>query len=84
VPDALAEMTADPDAEAMARCAARSMPLADFECRHGRLFGDPTPPCRCFPHEGLTTTELAAGSEQAEAILAGLPADERALAELAA
>jgi hypothetical protein len=27
------------------------MLLADFECQHGRLPTDATPPCGCFPHE---------------------------------
>jgi hypothetical protein len=26
--------------------------LADHECRHGRLRGDRTPPCGCWPEEG--------------------------------
>lgn len=26
-------------------------PLADFECQHGRLSGDKTPPCGCWPGE---------------------------------
>ena len=25
--------------------------LADFECEHGRLAGDPTEPCGCWPTE---------------------------------
>src|SRR3954462_11931457 len=32
--------------------------LADNECRlHGRLPGDPDPPCGCWPEEELTMTE---------------------------
>jgi hypothetical protein len=27
------------------------LPLAENECEHGRLSGDPTPPCGCFPGE---------------------------------
>lgn len=33
--------------------------LADHECRHGRLAGDPTPTCGCWPHETATIIALA-------------------------
>ena len=32
--------------------------LADHECRHGRLSGDRTPPCRCWPKEGAVVLAL--------------------------
>jgi hypothetical protein len=25
--------------------------MPEFECRHGRCFGDSTPPCGCWPEE---------------------------------
>jgi hypothetical protein len=30
----------------------------DDECRHGRLEGDRTPPCGCFPAEGGVLVQL--------------------------
>jgi hypothetical protein len=27
------------------------LPLAELECPHGRLAGDPTKPCGCYPEE---------------------------------
>lgn len=42
----------DADADAMRRRS--DLPLADYECRHGRLEHDPGPPCGCW------TAELAA------------------------
>jgi hypothetical protein len=32
--------------------------LADHECRHGRLSGDRTPPCGCWPKEGAVVLAL--------------------------
>lgn len=43
----------DPHADAMQRASDRGMPLADFECPHGRLRGDRTPACGCFPGETI-------------------------------
>ena len=40
--------------------------LADFECKHGRLSGDSTPPCGCWPAEARNAIdELAAIRERA-------------------
>jgi hypothetical protein len=33
------------------RAPTQIMNLADYECRHGRLPGDPTPSCGCFENE---------------------------------
>jgi hypothetical protein len=33
------------------RAPTQIMNLADYECRHGRLPGDPTPSCGCFANE---------------------------------
>ncbi|MGO9882228.1 MAG: hypothetical protein ACLP4R_29915 [Solirubrobacteraceae bacterium] len=33
--------------------------LADHECRHGRLPGDRTPPCGCWPEEGAVVVALS-------------------------
>jgi len=33
------------------RAPTQIMNLADYECRHGRLPGDATPSCGCFPNE---------------------------------
>ncbi len=38
--------------------------LADHECRHGRLPGDRTPPCGCWPEEGAAVVALARPAEQ--------------------
>lgn len=32
--------------------------LADNECKHGRLDGDNTPPCGCFPWEAQALTDV--------------------------
>lgn len=32
--------------------------LADNECKHGRLAGDPTAPCGCWPTESAVVIEL--------------------------
>jgi hypothetical protein len=32
--------------------------LADHECRHGRLPGDRTPSCGCWPQEGAAVIPL--------------------------
>jgi len=32
--------------------------LADHECRHGRLPGDRTPACGCWPEEGAVMLKL--------------------------
>jgi hypothetical protein len=37
----------DPFADSLDRDAIRLVPLADFECRHGSLPGDPDPSCDC-------------------------------------
>jgi hypothetical protein len=33
------------------RAPTQIMNLADYECGHGRIPGDRTPPCGCFPNE---------------------------------
>jgi hypothetical protein len=35
----------------MGRAPTQIMNLADYECRHGRIPGDRTSPCGCFPNE---------------------------------
>jgi hypothetical protein len=62
-------------AAAMAECGGRCPieagvlgRLADHECRHGRLPGDRTAPCGCWPQEGAV---LVALSRPVERLLAG-------------
>lgn len=42
------------DSDATRRCAEKGIPLADFECEHGRLSGDKTIACGCWPDEEVT------------------------------
>lgn len=49
--DEAANPTGGPSEIADARAAASGMPLADFECSHGRLPHDRTPVCGCWPQE---------------------------------
>lgn len=61
----------DADADAYRRAAARM--LADFECRHGRLEHDPTPPCGCWPAELDTLAPADLAPELAAALTDRLP-----------
>jgi hypothetical protein len=36
-----------------------ALPMADFECEHGRLAGDRTPECGCWPQEAHVDLERA-------------------------
>ena len=38
--------------------------LADHECRHGRLPGDRTAPCGCWPREGALVLDFPARSRR--------------------
>ena len=38
--------------------------LADHECRHGRLPGDRTPPCGCWPRKGAVVVALSRPVEE--------------------
>lgn len=56
---------------AMAECAGRCPIeagflgwLADHECCHGRLPGDRTPACGCWPEEGAVVVALSRPAEQ--------------------
>jgi hypothetical protein len=46
------------------RAPTQIMNLADYECRHGRLPGDPTPPCGCFANERPTDEPILAPPSQ--------------------
>lgn len=37
--------------------------MADYECDHGRLAGDKTPPCGCWPTEPYTPWPATRGDE---------------------
>jgi hypothetical protein len=51
----------------MGRAPTQIMNLADYECRHGRIPGDRTPPCGCFPNE-RASDEPALPAETGEVI----------------
>lgn len=58
-------------AAAMAECGGRCPiesgalgRLADYECRHGRLPHDRTPPCGCWPGEGAVVVALSRSVEE--------------------
>ena len=45
-------MNAQPPVELDSDTRVLSLPkMADFECKHGRIAGDATPPCGCWPSE---------------------------------
>lgn len=52
--------------------------LADNECRHGRLPGDRTQPCGCWPQEPTPSPAPAVTKEDAMELSTSIATDEEA------